>query len=112
MNLSVKHFDYVQKQIHEAAKEKGFWPEDESPNIAEKLALIHSEISEALEADRQPEPLPDKHCPDFNNFEIELADTVIRIFDLAGAKGFSLGTAMLTKIEANAKRPHKHGKRY
>lgn len=111
--LMIKNvFDGLQKEIHESARAKGFYSKDGSVDVPKNLALIHSEISEALEADRQPKPLPDKNCPDFSNFEIELADAVIRILDLAEDKRFSLGAAMLAKIKANANRPHKHGKRY
>jgi NTP pyrophosphatase (non-canonical NTP hydrolase) len=70
---------------------------------AEKLCLIHSEVSEAMEGLRKN--LPDDKLPHRSMFEVELADAAIRIFDLAGAMGFDLGTAIAEKMEFNARRP-------
>jgi hypothetical protein len=70
--------------------------------IATKVALIHSEVSEALEGFRKG--LPDPHLPHRSNAEVELADAAIRIFDLAGANGFDLGGAIAEKRAYNAKR--------
>lgn len=67
------------------------------------LALIHSEISEAMEGDRKD--LMDDHLPHRKMFEVELADAVIRIFDLAGLKGLDLGGAIVEKLEYNRTRP-------
>lgn len=97
---------------HTAATDKGFW--DDEPNIGEKLALIHSELSEALEevraghapnevyeADGKPEGLP-----------IELADAVIRIADLCGYYGIDLDHAVRVKLTYNQRRGRKHGKQF
>lgn len=64
------------------------------------LALIHSEVSEALEADRRGNE---------ENFAEELADVCIRVFDLCGAKDIDLEAAIIKKMEFNKTRPHKHG---
>jgi len=48
----------------------------------------------------------------WNSVQEELADAVIRCFDLAGSLGFDLQTAMEKKMNINEKRPMKHGKRY
>lgn len=70
--------------------------------IPEKLALIHSEISEAMEGDRKG--LLDDKLPHRTMFEVELADAVIRIFDLAGSQGLDLGGAIVEKIQYNRTR--------
>ena len=67
-----------------------------------RIALCHSELSEALEGDRKN--LMDDHLPHRPMAEVELADTVIRIFDLAGAMGYDLGGASFEKLAYNAKR--------
>lgn len=73
-----------------------------SDNVPEKLCLIHSEISEALEGHRKG--LMDNHLPMFLSIEVELADALCRIFDLAGAKGYKLGEAFAAKMRYNATR--------
>ena len=66
------------------------------------LALIHSEVSEALEGFRKD--LNDDHLVHRKMAEVELADTVIRIFDLAGSQGFDVGSAMMEKLIYNTRR--------
>lgn len=86
---------------HANAKEKGF--HDEPHNVPTLLALVHSEVSEALEADRAGDP---------ENFAEELADICIRVFDMSGALGIDLESAIDYKMAKNKQRPRKHGKRY
>lgn len=119
----------LQEICHGRAVRAGWWhcPKTGEPSSAEyiraslipqKLLLIHSEISEACEADRKG--LKDSHLPHRDGVEVELADAVIRCFDLAGALGYNLGDAIAEKMEFNAKRAdHKlesraeaNGKRY
>ena len=95
--------------IHLTAVEKGWWEKDR--NDGECIALMHSELSEALEALRHGNPM-DKHCLGFDSLTVELADCIIRIFDYAGFKGLRLAEAIITKAEFNKTRPHKHGKEF
>lgn len=71
--------------------------------VAEKLCLTHSEISEAMEGHRKG--LMDDKLPHRPMIEVELADAVIRIADLAGALGLDLGGAIAEKMKFNAHRP-------
>lgn len=71
--------------------------------VAEKLALVHSEVSEALEGHRKN--LPDDKLPHRKMIEVELADAVIRILDLSGALELDLATAIFEKLEYNSIRP-------
>ena len=71
--------------------------------VAEKLCLTHSEISEAMEGHRKG--LMDDKLPHRPMIEVELADAVIRIADLAGALGLDLGGAIAEKMAFNAVRP-------
>lgn len=71
-------------------------------NVGELLMLCVSELSEAMEGDRKS--LPDDKLPHRSMFEVELADCLIRIFDLAGAKGLDLGGAFVEKMAYNATR--------
>jgi len=87
------------KMCHRIAKEKGFW--DKKRNIPEMLMLIVSELGEALEAYR---------VQDKENFNEEIADTFIRLFDLAGGLKIDVEKYILHKAKINKNRPYKHGK--
>lgn len=91
------------------AVEKGFWEDNNTD--AEKLLLIHSEISEAAEAIRSGDPESVK-IPGHSQYAEELADAVIRIFDLAIQRRIPLSSAISAKMKYNAGRPHKHGKKF
>ncbi|UOF77289.1 ntP-ppase [Caudoviricetes sp.] len=71
-------------------------------NVGEMLALIHSEVSEALEGYRKG--LMDDHLPHRRMVEVELADTMIRIGDLLGYLELDGGGAVVEKLEYNARR--------
>ena len=120
------------KEVIEINKKNGFYEEER--NLGEMIALIHSEASEALEADRTGkifsvdesemtanEILELSDDSDFkkvflgkikDSFEDELADTVIRILDLAAYKDIDLEAHIKAKMRYNSMRPYKHGKRY
>lgn len=84
--------------IMKQAEEKGFGTKKEEVNAMEKIALIHSEISEAMEAYRH------KRIKGKGGFAEELADAVIRILHLAGVYNINLEKEILTKIESNQDR--------
>lgn len=71
-------------------------------NFGELIALAHSELSEALEGHRKN--LMDDKLPHRKMVEVELADCLIRIFDLAGAYNFDLEGAYREKRIFNKER--------
>ena len=94
-------------QINRWMSHQGFWT---SRNVGEKLALMHSEISEAMEADRKG--LHSDHIAGFTGVEEEMADVVIRVLDFCHENDLRLAEAIEAKMRFNLSRPHMHGKKY
>ena len=118
----------LSKEIHLNNVEKGFY--EKPVPTAVRIALIHSEASEALESDRKG-----MFCTSVNwksalqyssdeifkevfesevkdTFEDELADIMIRVMDLAFNESIDLETHIKAKMRYNSLRPYKHSKRY
>lgn len=126
------------QNVHSNAKNKGFW--DEKRNVGELLMLITSELGEALEAHKKNKFFDNNKkeiitstyikSNDIDNpttpeafkilfqenvkdtFEDEIADTVIRLFDLAGGLNIDLEWHIKTKMNYNKTRERLHGKAY
>lgn len=101
-----KSMNSIVSACHTAAREAGWWDGVDIINdvhvVPAKLCLIHSEISEAMEGHRKD--LMDDKLPYRQMLEVELADAVIRIADLAGALGLDLGGAIDEKMAFNVTR--------
>lgn len=120
MDMDEQHaIETLQRKVHQGNIDAGWWT-DLSTNqdlaeecrkgtrfgkalVAEKLVLIHSEISESMEAARKN--LMDDKLPHRKGIEVELADAVIRILDLCGALQLDLAGAIQEKLGYNATRP-------
>src|ERR1700733_7988370 len=93
-------------EVHEENLKAGWWHKNKrhllNTNplvVSSKLMLMVSEISEAMEADRKD--LMDDKLPHRKGIEVELADLIIRAFDLAGALKMDLGGAIEEKRRYN-----------
>lgn len=104
-----KEWNKLAKAIYTNAVNHGFWKEER--NFGEAIALMHSELSEALEAMRNDNPSSNKII-EFNSVEEELADVIIRIMDYAFGKDLDVAGAILAKIEYNKSREFMHGKSF
>ena len=104
----------LRDKAHATAREKG-WYEHLAPgqkrNVGEALALIHCEVSEWMEEERMGHAgwWRDESGKPVGP-DIEAADILIRLFDLAGHLGIDLDEAVRVKMEYNKTRPHKHGR--
>ena len=111
MNLFQENFINgfrAQQEINFEISDNHGFEDDASYNFGEKLALMHSELSEALEYYRHGDPESD-HIPGFSGIEEEYADCIIRIMNSAQRHGFRIAEAVLAKQAFNASRPFKHG---
>lgn len=104
--LFVQYANDVQEMVYENAIDKGFYDKPREDGTA--IALVHSELSEALEAMRHGNP-PSEKIPDFTSVEEELADAVIRIFDFAAHGKHRLAQAIIAKHRFNRGRERMHG---
>lgn len=107
--------DYLMETCHGLAADAGWWIDTETGEdvrtwpskffalwVSAKLMLCVTELGEAMEGHRKG--LPDDHLPHRLMLEVELADAVIRICDLAGGLKLDLGGAIAEKLAYNAQR--------
>ncbi len=106
MSNFVQEFNRLQNQANAIAVAKGWWKEPREDGTL--IALMHAELSEALEYLRHDNP-PSDHIPEFSGVEEEFADVIIRIMDLAGRHGWRVGEAIVAKMVFNNGREYKHG---
>ncbi len=123
------NLNQLAEQIYQNNKAQGFW--DKERNFGEFIALVHSELSEALECHRKNKPKAntsnfyDEHITlkglsykktfetDIKDtVEDELADTIIRVLDYCGANNIDIDWHVKAKIHYNTLREYKHGKQY
>lgn len=107
-NIAKGWWDDRMREVDPAEVASGPRVVSDRAQIPGLLMLVVSELSEALEAHRKHNP-QDKHLPDLPAFDVELADAVIRILDIARAYRVDLGRAIVEKMAFNATRPHRHG---
>ena len=107
-----KTLNKLAEECYQRAKKNG-WYDGKESTFPEKLCLIHSEVSEALEEFRNGKGLDEVYFVDGNDkpegIPIELADILIRVFDLCGRYDIDIGKAVLDKLIYNEQRSYRHG---
>lgn len=110
MQITRDSVAHLQAVCHNASTSAGWWLAKDGSDLranpftfSNKLMLTVSELSECMEGDRKS--LMDDKLPHRPMREVELADAVIRIFDLAGAYNMDLAGALVEKMAFNAIRP-------
>ncbi len=98
-------FRQIQKEVYQTATEKGWWNVERE--IGTQIALMHSELSEALEGIRE-DKRSDK-IPEFLAIEEEFADVIIRIMDTSEYYEYRVAEALIAKMKYNKNREYRHG---
>ena len=124
-NKKEKDLTEWSKEIHQGNVDRGFY--DNPKEFGTSLMLVTSELAEAIEADRQDlkadlvyfdmllerNPFPGSFKETIKDtVEDELADAVIRLLDLCGSMGIDIQRHIELKLEYNATRSIRHGKKY
>lgn len=116
----VYEFREVAKRAHEVNVANGWWDDRHAylrsglPNagvhtFCALVGLVHTELSEAIEAARKHPPEQWRDASTKDTMVRELAGAVVRIMDIAASYQLPLAEAVLAEIEANGTRGHRHG---
>ena len=97
----------MSSKAHANSRDKGFWDNPQDPAVS--IALMHSELSEALEALRKPHLEGHLYEKGHTLLEEEMADVVIRIMDFSRAHRLNVGAAIVAKMRYNRGREKMHG---
>lgn len=103
-----KSLNELRDEAHSIACSKGF----ADANVPERIALMHSELSEALEDHRKGKAPWDEWKEDSGKpcgVPSEIADVIIRALDFCGAFRIDIERVVEEKMAYNRTRPHKHG---
>lgn len=104
----MKYLNSLARVCFQQSAVKGFW--DQERNKGEMIALMHSELSELLEAVRSPDAPESEKLEGFSLEEEECADIIIRVMDYCGGFDLDIASAVEAKLQYNRERPYKHGK--
>ena len=98
-----KEFNTIASLVNNNSKVRGWW--DKKREDKDFLLLCHAELTDAARSLANGNQ-PDKCCPEFSSFEIELVDIILRIMDLSVGKKYRIAEAIIAKMTFNLTRDY------